>query len=178
MRRARGRVRGDPAHHRGQHGERWRGELIADGEALLWAALGPRPGLRALRATIHAVHADRRRSGVTDWAAILTLYGTLLLLRDDPVIRVNRARANSGLHGDQLQADIKLLLDRTRRCLWGGLVVAERSGVVAERVMVIQVFVAAQKAQHTLRQQLLDGVLDAARVAVVPEAGREPSKHT
>src|SRR5690606_40172804 len=40
--------------------------------------------------------------------------------------------------------------------------------VVAEGVMVVQVLVAAQQAQHALREQLLDRMLDAARVAVIP----------
>jgi hypothetical protein len=41
-------------------------------------------------------------------------------------------------------------------------------GVVAEHVVVVQVLVAAQQAQHALREQLLDGVLDSARVPVIP----------
>ncbi|PCC68177.1 hypothetical protein NAEX_01186 [Nannocystis exedens] len=60
-----------------------------------------------------------------------------------------------------------------------GLAYRQREqGIVAEHVVVVQVLVTTQQAQHALREQFLDGVLDAARVAVVPEAGREVPKHT
>ena len=79
----------------------WDARLIAEGETLLRAASRiPRPaGPRLLQAAIHAAHADRKRTGVTHWPAILGLYDALLTLRDDAVIRVNRAVAVAEVHG-------------------------------------------------------------------------------
>lgn len=79
----------------------WSARLIAEGETLLRTASRlPRPaGPRLLQAAIHAAHADRKRTGVTPWPAILGLYDALLNLRDDAVIRVNRAVALAEVHG-------------------------------------------------------------------------------
>ena len=83
----------------------WIGELCSQAERLLSsaAALAHRnrrpPGPRALQAAIHAVHADRRRSGLTDWRAVVGLYDALLSQRDDPVIQTNRAIAVSEVQG-------------------------------------------------------------------------------
>ena len=60
-----------------------------------------RPGPRALQAAIHGAHAGRRKTGVTPWAAILGLYNALLGLRDDPVIRTNRAVALAEVEGPE-----------------------------------------------------------------------------
>ncbi|ADG73723.1 putative RNA polymerase, sigma-24 subunit, ECF subfamily [Cellulomonas flavigena DSM 20109] len=57
----------------------WDAELLAEGEALLRRAQR-RPGVLGrfrLEAAIQAVHADRRRTGRTDWAALRTLYVAL-----------------------------------------------------------------------------------------------------
>lgn len=54
----------------------WDAALIAEGEAYLRraSASGRPPGRFQLEAAIEAVHCDRRRTGVTDWAALRTLY--------------------------------------------------------------------------------------------------------
>jgi RNA polymerase sigma-70 factor (ECF subfamily) len=54
----------------------WDAALIAEGEEYLRRASGSGrpPGRFQLEAAIEAVHCDRRRSGVTDWAALRTLY--------------------------------------------------------------------------------------------------------
>lgn len=83
----------------------WNAELCGQAERLLSSAAALAhhnrrpPGPRALQAAIHAVHADRRRSGLIDWRAIVGLYDALLTLRDDPVIQTNRAIAVSELQG-------------------------------------------------------------------------------
>ena len=57
----------------------WNVEQIVEAEKRLRAAgQRGRPGRFQLEAAIHAVHADRRRSGRTDWDAILSLYDGLL----------------------------------------------------------------------------------------------------
>lgn len=77
----------------------WDAALCDAGERLLArsAALsrGARhaPGPRAIQAAIHAAHASRRRSGVTPWPDVLALYDALLVVRNDPVVRANRAVA-------------------------------------------------------------------------------------
>jgi len=83
----------------------WDAALIAQGLASLAASvdLSRRsrrpPGPRALQAAIHAAHASRRDSGITPWRGILGLYDALLSLRDDPVVRTNRAVALAEVEG-------------------------------------------------------------------------------
>lgn len=85
----------------------WDAGLIAEADHYLArsAALSQmtrtRPGPRALQAAIHGAHAGRRKTGVTPWAAILGIYNTLLGLRDDPVIRTNRAVALAEVEGPE-----------------------------------------------------------------------------
>lgn len=73
------------------------------------------PGPRALQAAIHALHADRRRSGRTNWPAIVGLYDALLTLRDDPVIHTNRAIAVAQVQGPAVGLP---LLDGTPKPDW------------------------------------------------------------
>ena len=81
----------------------WDTRLIEQGEAFLAAAAAlscnARPGPRVLQAAIHAAHAGRRLSGVTPWPEILRLYDALRTLRDDPVVRTNRAVALAEVAG-------------------------------------------------------------------------------
>lgn len=57
----------------------WDARLIAEGEAFLRRASRPGPpGRFQLEAAIQAVHCDRRRTGVTDWPALRTLYAALV----------------------------------------------------------------------------------------------------
>lgn len=83
----------------------WDATLIAEGQTRLAAsaALSRRsrrpPGPRALQAAIHAAHASRRESGATPWRGILGLYDALLTVRDDPVVRTNRAVALAEVEG-------------------------------------------------------------------------------
>lgn len=73
----------------------WRRPMIDEAERLLRrAAEMRRPGPRQLQAAIHAVWCARR--GLDEpapWAAVLELYDALLVWRDDPVTRLNRAVA-------------------------------------------------------------------------------------
>lgn len=89
----------------------WDAVLIAEGQAFLAASAALSrsarrpPGPRALQAAIHAAHAGRGDSGVTPWRGILGLYGALLSLRDDPVIRTNRAVALAEVEGPAAALD-------------------------------------------------------------------------
>lgn len=72
----------------------WDGALIAEAEAALHraGALG-RPGRFQIEAAIQSVHADRRRTGLTDWPAILGLYDALLATAPSLGAEVARAGA-------------------------------------------------------------------------------------
>lgn len=57
----------------------WDSDLIADAEELLGKASSyGRPGRFQLEAAMQPVHADRRRTGVTDWDALVTLSTALI----------------------------------------------------------------------------------------------------
>ncbi|WP_308464910.1 RNA polymerase sigma factor [Rathayibacter soli] len=57
----------------------WDARMIAEGESYLRRATRPgNPGRFQLEAAIQAVHCDRARTGLTDWAALETLYAALL----------------------------------------------------------------------------------------------------
>ncbi|MGG5817324.1 DUF6596 domain-containing protein [Falsiroseomonas sp. HW251] len=73
---------------------RWDGAMQAEAERLLRAAarLG-RPGRYQWEAAVQSVHAARRATGRTDWAAIRLLYDALLAATNSPVVAVNRAVA-------------------------------------------------------------------------------------
>jgi RNA polymerase sigma-70 factor (ECF subfamily) len=73
---------------------RWILPLQAEAEQLLRraSALG-RPGRFQWEAAVQSVHAARRVTGRTDWAAIRLLYDALLLMTGSPVVAVNRAVA-------------------------------------------------------------------------------------
>ena len=90
-----------------QDPHRWDAALIAEARALLGSALrvGP-PGARALQALLHAEWCPRAAPDTPPpWPAILTLYDALLALRDDVVIRLNRAVALAELRGAEAALD-------------------------------------------------------------------------
>jgi predicted RNA polymerase sigma factor len=71
---------------------RWSTPMIDDAEALLAAASrARRPGRFQLEAAIQSVHAQRARTGATDWSAITLLYEGLL--RTAPTIGARVAHA-------------------------------------------------------------------------------------
>jgi len=72
----------------------WSQELIAEGTALLDAAVARRsPGPYQLQAAIAAIHAQAPSFEQTDWPQIAALYGELARRSPSPVIEVNRAVA-------------------------------------------------------------------------------------
>lgn len=79
----------------------WRGELIAEGEALLRRAGGlGRPGPIQLRAALHGAWCSRETLDTPPpWPAILSLYDALLSFGEDPFVRVNRAVALAQVAG-------------------------------------------------------------------------------
>ncbi|MEM9201215.1 MAG: DUF6596 domain-containing protein [Actinomycetota bacterium] len=86
---------------------RWNAALIESGEIALWRAAGQgQPGRYQLEATIQSLHADRARTGVTDWGAIADAYR--VVLRTSPTLGATvgfaAAVGRSGAIGDGLHA--------------------------------------------------------------------------
>ena len=72
----------------------WDAAMIAEGTALLDAAVSRRaPGPYQIQAAIAALHAQAPSFGQTDWPQIAALYGELARRTPSPVIEVNRAVA-------------------------------------------------------------------------------------
>jgi RNA polymerase sigma-70 factor (ECF subfamily) len=83
-----------------QHTGGWDLRLIAEGESYLRRAARPgRPGRFQLEAAIQAVHCDRARTGVTDWAALRTLYQALVAVEPSLGSRVALAAVTGRIEG-------------------------------------------------------------------------------
>jgi RNA polymerase sigma factor (sigma-70 family) len=77
-----------------QDRSRWNTSLIAEGVAVLQAALGrDRLGEFQAQAAIAALHADAPCAEETDWVQIVGWYDELLRLTGSPVVALNRAIA-------------------------------------------------------------------------------------
>ncbi|MFI0408893.1 RNA polymerase sigma factor [Actinomadura sp. 3N508] len=77
-----------------QDRDRWDTRLIAEGVAILQAALArDRPGEFQAQAAIAALHADAQAVEETDWVQIVEWYDELLRFTGNPVARLNRAVA-------------------------------------------------------------------------------------
>ncbi|HET7454221.1 MAG TPA: DUF6596 domain-containing protein [Solirubrobacterales bacterium] len=80
----------------------WDRELIAEGTAVLAAALGRGAvGEYQLQAAITAEHAKARRPEETDWGEILALYTLLERVTGNPMVALNRAIAAAMVDGPQ-----------------------------------------------------------------------------
>ncbi|MQM26719.1 RNA polymerase sigma factor [Glycomyces albidus] len=91
---ARTDARGDLVPLAGQDRTRWDAGLIAEGTALVEAALPTGPvGPFQLQAAIAAVHSEAARYEDTDWPQIAELYRMLDALAPGPVVTMNRAVA-------------------------------------------------------------------------------------
>jgi RNA polymerase sigma-70 factor (ECF subfamily) len=85
---------------------RWNAIMIAEADGLLrQAGAFDRFGPFQCQAAIQSVHAERRRSGITDWTALATLYDALVLMTPTAGARVSQAAvigrakgAIAGLH--------------------------------------------------------------------------------
>ena len=83
-----------------QDRSRWDRDRIAEGVALISAAL-PRGevGPYQLQAAIAAVHDEAASIEATDWPQILALYDLLLKVAPNPITALNRAVAVAEVHG-------------------------------------------------------------------------------
>src|SRR5262249_8593952 len=98
----------------------WDGDNIAEGVALITAALPRGPtGPYQLQAAIAALHDEAPSAEATDWPQIVALYELLMQLLDNPVVALNHAVAVAMARGaqtglellDKLQADSQLVDD-------------------------------------------------------------------
>jgi predicted RNA polymerase sigma factor len=81
---------------------RWSGAMRDEAEhELAGAARQARPGRFQLEAAIQSVHAERARTGRTDWGAIATFYEHLVRLAPTLGARVGRAAAVAELRGPE-----------------------------------------------------------------------------
>jgi RNA polymerase sigma-70 factor (ECF subfamily) len=93
--------------------EAWDDELIDEAETLLlragsMVAAGAAVGRYQLEAAVQSAHVVRRRTGHSDWPAIVRLYDALAPLTGSPVVAINRAVAvaeTSGAAAGLLQLD-------------------------------------------------------------------------
>ena len=93
-----------------QDRRKWDHELIAEGTALISAALPHgQAGPYQLQAAIAAVHDEAATMADTDWAQILSLYDLLQMLAPNPFTALNRAVAVGMVHGPE--AGLRVLQD-------------------------------------------------------------------
>lgn len=110
----------------------WDADMIQQAETLLMHASAKGVvGRFQLEAAVQSAHAARRRTGQTDWCAIVRLYDTLLSLTGSPVVAINQAVARAAVGRtteglallDRLAADPRIV---TYQPYW-----AARAGLLA-----------------------------------------------
>lgn len=99
-----------------QDRSKWDRHLIAEGQRLLEkSATGEELTQYHVEAAIAAVHAGATRVEDTDWAAIVSLYDTLMTIRPSPVVALNRAIAIAQQQGPERGLEeIREIADRDR----------------------------------------------------------------
>jgi RNA polymerase sigma factor (sigma-70 family) len=82
---------------------RWDARLLAEGRRLLaLSATGDEVSVYHLEAAIAAVHTEAPTGAETRWDQVVSLYDTLLVLRDSPVVALQRALAVAERDGPTL----------------------------------------------------------------------------
>lgn len=95
---------------------RWDRELIAEGTAMVGAAMASSGvGPYQLQAAIAAVHADAERAEDTDWEQVHILYTILERIAPNPMVTLNRAVAIAELHGPHAGLELLATLDDDAR---------------------------------------------------------------
>ena len=94
----------------------WNREAIAEGVALVGDAMAKGAvGPYQLQAAIAALHDEAARVEDTDWPQILALYGVLLRMTDNPMVRLNHAVAAAMVDGPRAGLDLLADLDADPR---------------------------------------------------------------
>jgi RNA polymerase sigma factor (sigma-70 family) len=99
-----------------QDRSRWDRSLIAEGTALISAAMARAPlGPYQLQAAIAASHASAARAEDTDWHEVHTLYLILERIAPNPMVTLNRAIALAEISGPASGLDLLSTLERDVR---------------------------------------------------------------
>lgn len=99
-----------------QDRSKWDRQLIAEGTALVTAALPVgQPGPYQLQAAIAAVHDEAVTMDDTDWRQVLSLYDLLAAIAPNPFTSLNRAVAVAMVHGPAAGLDIIAGLEADKR---------------------------------------------------------------
>lgn len=130
----------------------WRRDLIAEGVAVLQAALPrDRLGEYQAQAAIAALHADAQTAGETDWVQIVEWYDECVRLTDSPVVRLNRAVAVGEADGPQAGlAALGELDPALPRYTAAAAYLHERTG---DLTAATQLYVEAAAQAHTLAER-------------------------
>lgn len=130
----------------------WRRDLIAEGVAVLQAALTrDRLGEYQAQAAIAALHADAQSAEETDWVQIVEWYDELVRLTDSPVARLNRAVAVGEADGPQAGLAALAELDSTLpRYTASVAYLHERAGDIATAA---QLYVQAAAQAHNVAER-------------------------
>jgi RNA polymerase sigma factor (sigma-70 family) len=95
---------------------RWDRQLIAEGTAMIAAAMAHSAlGPYQLQAAIAAVHADAERAEDTDWEQVHILYKILERIAPNPMVTLNRAVAIAELDGPHAGLQLLTTLDDDAR---------------------------------------------------------------
>jgi RNA polymerase sigma factor (sigma-70 family) len=95
---------------------RWDRELIAEGTALISAAMARSPlGPYQLQAAIAATHADAGATEDTNWRQVHALYKILERIAPNPMVTLNRAIALAEISGPQAGLELLSMLDGDSR---------------------------------------------------------------
>jgi RNA polymerase sigma factor (sigma-70 family) len=99
-----------------QDRSRWNADYIAEGVALISAAL-PRGGTGPyqLQAAIAAIHDEAPGAAETDWPQIMALYELLMRISDNPVVKLNHAVAVAMVGGARAGLDLLAKLETDER---------------------------------------------------------------
>jgi RNA polymerase sigma-70 factor (ECF subfamily) len=99
-----------------QDRSRWDQELVAKGLKFLeHSAKGTELSEYHVEAAIASIHARAPSTEDTDWAAIVSLYDTLMTLRPSPIVALNRAIAVAQNEGPERGLDeMSAIIDRDR----------------------------------------------------------------
>jgi RNA polymerase sigma factor (sigma-70 family) len=133
----------------------WRRDMIAEGVAVLQAALArDRLGEYQAQAAIAALHGDAQTADETDWPQIVEWYDELVRLTDSPVVRLNRAVAVGEADGPRAGLAALAALDPTLpRYTASAAYLHERAGDIATAA---ELYVAAaERAQNVAERNHL-----------------------
>jgi RNA polymerase sigma factor (sigma-70 family) len=133
---------------------RWDRAAIEEGTAIVRAAFSRGAvGPYQVQAAIAALHDEAARPEDTDWQEILSLYGLLERMMDNPIVTLNRAVAAAMVHGPGAGLDLLGPLEKDAR-------------------------VAGHHRLHAVRGHLLEKAGDVARAVTEYEAAAERTTST